>query len=47
MIESTGEDKKVYETPELVTYGDVRTLTSAAGNMGAGDGGGGSTAKTA
>lgn len=35
MNESTGEDKKVYETPELVTYGDVRTLTSALGSTSA------------
>lgn len=31
--------KKPYVTPTLTTYGDVRKLTEAAGNLGNSDGG--------
>jgi len=31
--------KKIYESPELRVYGDIRELTLAAGNMGTADNG--------
>ena len=46
MKEAT-DTKKTYETPELVTYGDVRVLTANVGNGGRYDtGGAGNTQKT-
>jgi len=32
-------NKKIYESPELRVYGDIRELTLAAGNMGTADNG--------
>lgn len=40
-------DKKSYQPPKMFIYGDIRELTQNVGNMGAGDGGGGATSKTA
>lgn len=39
--------KKTYDKPELVIYGDLLQVTQIFGNMGAADGGTGSTRKTA
>ncbi|HEX6250794.1 MAG TPA: lasso peptide [Gemmatimonadaceae bacterium] len=43
---STRVNQSVYSTPKLITYGDVREITQAVGNMGTDDGGGGATSKT-
>jgi hypothetical protein len=40
-------DKKTYQTPKLIEYGDVRTITQTADNLGPADGpAGGSMDKT-
>jgi hypothetical protein len=33
-MEESADKKKTYETPELVTYGDVRILTASVANLG-------------
>lgn len=43
---NTRVNQSVYSAPKLISYGDVREITQAVGNMGAADGGGGATAKT-
>lgn len=43
---STRVNQSVYSTPTLITYGDVREITQAVGNMGNDDGGAGATSKT-
>ncbi len=47
-MELTDKDKtkKPYESPELVTYGDIRMITQTNDNSGMDDGGMGSTDKT-
>lgn len=43
---NTRVNQSVYSAPKLVTYGDVREITQAVGNMGDADGGAGATSKT-
>jgi hypothetical protein len=43
---STRVNKSGYSAPRLVTYGDVREITQAVGNMGNADGGGSPDNKT-
>jgi hypothetical protein len=43
---STRVNQSGYSAPRLVTYGDVREITQAVGNMGNEDGGAGATSKT-
>lgn len=43
---STRVNQSVYSAPTLITYGDVREITQAVGNMGAEDGGGAPNTKT-
>jgi hypothetical protein len=38
--------KKPYQKPNLRVYGDIRTMTQSAGNMGIRDGGSPPTSKT-
>lgn len=38
--------KKVYKSPRLSMYGDIRTITQTVGNSGAGDGSGSAMLKT-
>jgi hypothetical protein len=41
------DEKKVYESPKLYVYGDIRTITQAINDMGVvADGGAGMTTKT-
>lgn len=39
-------DKKAYQSPELVLYGNISEITQAVDMMGAADGGGGMMTKT-
>ena len=41
-----GSTKKPYAAPQVFVYGDIREVTRAVGNKGAGDGGKGATDKT-
>ena len=46
-MDKTTCKKTEYVSPRLIRYGDVRTITQTAGNMGAvADGGGGGMDKT-
>jgi hypothetical protein len=44
---TTGAERKPYETPTLRVFGDVAALTRAVGNVGKTDGGMGAKSKTA
>lgn len=43
---STRVNQNAYSAPKLIAYGDVREITQAVGNVGAGDGGAEPTHKT-
>ena len=41
LVDKEQEPKKPYVSPELVVYGDIRTITHANDDLGRNDGGGG------
>jgi hypothetical protein len=44
---TTPTQKKLFKDPELVVYGDIRSITQATAPTGMGDGGMGGLTKTA